>query len=270
MDIRDICSERIAVHSHDTVNKPKAAILMIHGLGEHAGRYNEWAERFTKAGIAFRAFDLPGHGSSGGKRGTMPERSRVYSIIESLIEDLKNDFPGVPVILYGQSMGGGFLLNMLITLRPEIAGAVVTSPWLRLTEAPSALKVGIARIMGKIIPGLVQSSGLRPEYLSHDQNVVDAYRNDPLVHGMISSELFVSITEAAEETLKRASEINIPLLLVHERGDMITSPSGTIEIAASVKSCTLKLWDGGYHEVHNDTMKDEHFEFICEWIDTLI
>ncbi len=270
MDIRDICSERIAVHSHDTVDKPNAAILMIHGLGEHAGRYNELAERFTKAGIVFRAFDLPGHGSSGGRRGTMPELSRVYSIIEILTEDLKNEFPGVPVILYGHSLGGGLLLNMLITFRPEIAGAVVTSPWLKLAETPPPIKVGIARIMGKIMPGLVQASGLRTEYLSHDQKVVDAYINDPLVHGLISAGLFISMTEAAEETLKRASEINIPLLLMHGRDDMIISPSGTLEIAASVKSCTLKLWEGGYHEVHNDTMKDEHFEFICEWIDTLI
>jgi len=270
MDIRDLSSERIAVRSYDTVDKPNAVILLIHGLGEHSGRYNEWAERFTKAGIAFRSFDLPGHGSSGGRRGTMPELSRVYSIIESLIEGLKKEYPGVPVILYGHSLGGVLLLHMLITFRPEIAGAVVTSPWLRLAETPPPIKVGIARIIGKIIPGLVQASGLKTQYLSHDQSVVDAYRNDPLVHGLISAGLFVSVTEAAEETLKRAAEIGIPLLLMHGRDDMIISPSGTLEIAASVKSSTLKLWDGGYHEVHNDTMKDEHFEFICEWIDTLL
>ena len=270
MDIREICSEKIAVYSHDSVDAPRAAILMIHGLGEHAGRYNVWAERFNKAGIVFRAFDLPGHGLSGGKRGVMPEFSKVFSIIENLIEGLKNDFPGVPVFLYGHSLGGGLLLNMLIHVKPEVTGAIVTSPTIRLSEEPPLFKVWLASISKKIMPGMTQQSGLKTEYLSHDPEVVAAYRHDPLVHGFISAGLFASMTEAGEETLRRASEIKMPLLLTHGRDDLITSPSGTIEVAGIVPSATLKLWDGAYHEVHNDTMKAEHFEFICEWIDTLL
>lgn len=270
MDIREICSEKIAVYSHENVEAPKAAILMIHGLGEHAGRYKEWAVRFNTAGIVFRAFDLPGHGLSGGKRGVMPEFSRVFAIITSLTESLKNDFPGVPLFLYGHSLGGGLLLNMLINVKPEVTGAIVTSPWVRLTETPPPLKVWLASVSKRIMPGMTQQSGLKTEYLSHDPEVVATYKKDPLVHGLISAGLFASMTEAATETLKRASEIKIPLLLTHGRDDMITSPSGTIVVAGLAPCATLKLWDGAYHEVHNDILKDEHFEFICEWIDTLI
>ena len=270
MDIREICNERIAVYSHDNVESPRAAILMIHGLGEHAGRYNVWADRFNTAGIVFRAFDLPGHGLSGGKRGVMPEFSKVFSIIGSLLDGLKSDFPGLPVFLYGHSLGGGLLLNMLINSTPDVTGAIVTSPWIRLTETPPPFKVWLAGISRKIIPGMTQQSGLKTLYLSHDPDVVAAYKNDPLVHSLISAGLFASMTDAAEETLRRASEIRIPLLLTHGRDDMITSPSGTVEVAGSAPAATLKLWDGAYHEVHNDRMKDEHFEFICEWIDTLL
>src|SRR5512133_696942 len=270
MDIREICNEKIAVYSHDNADSPRAAILMIHGLGEHAGRYNAWADRFNEAGIIFRAFDLPGHGLSGGKRGTMPEFGRVFSIIENLIEGLKNDFPGVPVFLYGHSLGGGLLLNMLINRKPGVAGAIVTSPWVRLAVTPSPFKVWLAGVFGKIMPGMTQRSGLKTADLSHDTDVVASYRNDPLVHGFISAGLFASMTEAAEETLRRAPEINIPILLTHGRDDRITSPSGTVEVAGAVASATLKLWDGAWHEVHNDRLKDEHFEFICEWIDTLL
>lgn len=270
MDIREICNERIAVYSHDDVESPRAAILMIHGLGEHAGRYNTWADRFNTAGIVFRAFDLPGHGLSGGKRGVMPELSRVFSIIGSLLEGLRNDFPGLPLFLYGHSLGGGLLLNMLVNSTPDVTGAIVTSPWIRLTETPPPFKVWLAGITKKIIPGMTQQSGLKTGFLSHDPDVVAAYKNDPLVHGLISAGLFAAMTEAAEETLRRTSEIRVPLLLTHGRDDMITSPSGTIEVAGAAPAATLKLWDGAYHEVHNDRMKDEHFEFICEWIDTLL
>jgi alpha-beta hydrolase superfamily lysophospholipase len=87
---------------------------------------------------------------------------------------------------------------------------------------------------------------------------------------MISAGTFGSITAAAKEILSRSSEIKLPLLLVHGRSDMITSAAATMEVAAAAPAATLKLWDGGYHELHNDLVREEHFEFIIEWIDTLL
>ncbi len=99
---------------------------------------------------------------------------------------------------------------------------------------------------------------------------VNAYRNDPLVHGLISAGLYGWVTDAASETLVRASEISLPLLLVHGRNDMIISPASSVRVAEAAPRATLKLWDEGYHELHNDLLRDEHFDFITEWIDTLI
>lgn len=100
--------------------------------------------------------------------------------------------------------------------------------------------------------------------------MVHAYRNDPLVHGQISAGLYLWMTRAAEEILARAGEIDVPLLIAHGRNDMITSPSGSVQVAGAAPRATLKLWDEGYHELHNDPLKEEHFDFITEWMDTLL
>jgi len=128
----------------------------------------------------------------------------------------------------------------------------------------------MANLAKKLMPGLTQPSGLKTEFLSRDPEEVNAYRKDPLVHGQISAGLYGWVTDAASETLVRASEISLPLLLVHGRNDMIISPASSVRVAEAAPRATLKLWDEGYHELHNDLLRDEHFDFITEWIDTLI
>ena len=270
MEIKTIGPFKTAIYNFGRVENPVAVILLIHGLGEHSARYEEWAARFNNSGIAFRAFDLPGHGQSDGRRGTMPSFPKLYTLIDEIIEGVKEEFPGVPVILYGHSLGGGILLHYLLVKKPDIKGAIITSPWIQLTEAPPKLKLWLASVSGKLVPDMTQASGLKTKYLSHDPQVVLKYENDPLVHDRISAGLFKSMTDAAGEVLENASSITVPLLLTHGRDDMITSPSGTTAVAGAAPNATLKLWDGAYHEVHNDLLKEEHFDLIREWIDTII
>jgi acylglycerol lipase len=270
MEIKDYPSGKTALYDFNVQGAPKAAILLVHGLGEHTGRYSGWAGRFVEKGITVRAFDLPGHGNSDGRRGVIPSLEKVYDTIDALIADITSELPGVPLFIYGNSLGGGLVLNYLIRRKPELTGAIVTSPWVILTETPPKAKVILAKVAGKIMPGLVQPSGLKTESLSHDPEVVSQYRSDPLVHGMISAGLYNAMTVAAGETLARASEINLPLLLAHGRDDMICSPAGSLQVAEAAPKSTLKLWEGGYHELHNDNISDEHFDLIIAWIDTLL
>lgn len=270
MEIKDYPIGKTALYRYDAPGNPKALILLVHGLGEHAGRYAGWAARFNERGVTIRAFDLPGHGNSEGRRGVISSPEKVYDTIDQICQELTSEFPGVPLFIYGHSLGGGVVLNYLVRRRPQLRGAIVTSPWVILSETPSKVKVVIANMGKKLLPGMTQPSGLKTEYLSRDKEVVAAYRSDPLVHGLISAGLYGWMTDAAEETLSRASEINIPLLLMHGRNDMIVSPSGSLQVAGLVPKVTLKLWDEGYHELHNDLIKDEHFDFIAEWIDTLL
>lgn len=259
-----------ALYNFPASGAPKALILLVHGLGEHAGRYAGWAARFNERGVTLRAFDLPGHGHSEGRRGVIASPEKVYDTIDQISAGIASEFPGVPLFIYGHSLGGGIVLNYLIRRKPEIQGAIVTSPWIFLSESPALVKVLLASMAKKLMPGMTQPSGLKTEFLSRDPAVVDAYRKDPLVHGQISAGLYGWMTDAAAETLGRASEITVPLLIAHGRSDMIISPSGSLLVAGSAPKATLKLWEGGYHELHNDLLKDEHFDFITEWIDTLI
>lgn len=270
MEIKQYPTGRTAVYRFDAPGIPRATIILVHGFGEHAGRYKLWATRFNEEGISVRLFDLPGHGLSEGKRGSMSPMPLIYDTIEMIRSEIKQEFPGTPVIVYGHSLGGLIVINYLINKKPDITGAIATSPWIRLSYEPPFIKELLANVAGKLMPGLTQASGLKTDDLSRDKEVVAAYRSDALVHGLISAGMYLSIKNATKESLSRAAEITVPLLLVHGRADMITSPSGSVDIAAAAPGATLKLWDGAYHEIHNDLIKNEHFAFINGWINTLL
>jgi alpha-beta hydrolase superfamily lysophospholipase len=120
--------------------------------------------------------------------------------------------------------------------------------------------------MKKLIPGLIQQSGLNINHISHDKTVVEKYKADPLVHDKVSVRLFAGALTAAKNSLTHASELKIPVLILHGSDDMITSPEGSREFAGKTNMVKLKIWDGGYHELHNEPFKDEVFKYIIDWI----
>lgn len=244
----------------------KAVIILVHGIGEHIQRYNYWADLFRKEGIAFAGVDLPGHGRSDGKRGNIKNYNILAEMIDILISSCKQTFPGIPVYLYGHSLGGGIVLDYLLRKNPRIKGAIVTSPYLRLAFEPPKIKLILASVMKNILPGLIQPTGLNTTHLSHDKTVVEKYVNDPLVHGKISVSLFYASAEAAKYSLSHASELKIPTLILHGNDDLILSPDGSREFAGKSDKAELKIWDGGYHELHNEPFKEEVFKYIMNWI----
>jgi acylglycerol lipase len=245
----------------------KAVIVLVHGLGEHIQRYNYWAELFMKAGIAFTGVDLPGHGRSEGRRGNIKNYRILEEMINILLDSCRKTFPGIPIYLYGHSLGGGIVLNYLLHVNPKIKGAIVTSPWLRLSFEPPKSKVVMASVMKNLVPGLVQPSGLNVNHISHDEIIVEKYKTDPLVHDKISVSLFDSAMNAAKYSLEHASELRIPTLIIHGSDDLITSPGGSREFAEKSGKVVLKILEGGFHELHNEPFKDEVFRIILNWIE---
>jgi alpha-beta hydrolase superfamily lysophospholipase len=241
-------------------------IILIHGLGEHFGRYSGWASRFATSGYSVFGADLPGHGLSGGRRGHVSSYTVTEEIIDRLIAVACDRFAGVPVILYGHSLGGGIVLRYLIKRQPAISCAVVTSPWLRLSFDPPKIKLYLAMAVRRVAPAMVQPSGLIVNYISRDSGVVNEYLADPLVHNRISVSLFYGAMSAAHYSLSNASQLNVPLLLMHGTGDLITSPEGSRQFSETAPGTELKLWDGGYHELHNDIIKEEVYGFISGWL----
>ena len=247
-------------------DNPLAMIILIHGVGEHIKRYNHLAESFSSEGIGFLGVDLPGHGKSDGKRGHISGYSTYRELIGTLIDVSEKTYPGVPVFLYGHSLGGGIVLNYLVHEKRKIKGAIITSPWLRLSFEPDKVKLALAGFMRHIMPGLLQPTGLNASHLSHDQVVVDNYSKDPLVHDKISVNLFYETIAAARFTLANSADITIPLLLMHGSDDMITSPDASREFAGKNSNSVIKIWEGGYHELHNETFKSDVFAYTIEWI----
>jgi alpha-beta hydrolase superfamily lysophospholipase len=244
----------------------KAMIIMVHGLGEHIQRYLSWAGLFKNEGIGFIGLDLPGHGRSQGRRGDIANYSLTNEMIDVLVENCRKTFPGCPLYIYGHSLGGGIVLEYLLKKNPKIKGAIVTSPWLRLTFQPPKSKLMLASVMKNILPWLVQSSGLNVNHISHDGVEVEKYKNDPLVHGKISVRLFVSAMNAGDYSLKHASDLKIHTLLIHGKDDKLTSPLASMEFAGKTNMVDLKIWEGGYHELHNEPFREEVFKYIMEWI----
>jgi alpha-beta hydrolase superfamily lysophospholipase len=248
----------------------KAVIILVHGIGEHIGRYDHWIKKFNDRGFAFVGLDLPGHGKSDGKRGHIRNYSYTDEMLDTLIREYSKTFPGLPIFLYGHSLGGGIILDYLIRNDPNVKGAVVTSPYLRLAFEPPKIKMVLASVMENILPSLVQPNGLVVEHISHDPAVVTNYRNDPMVHDRISVSLFINATNAAAHSLTHAENLRIPLLLIHGSEDKLTSPGGSREFASKCNHATLKIWDNGYHELHNEPFKDLVFSYIADWLESKI
>ncbi len=247
---------------------PKAVVCLLHGLGEHAGRYSNAGAAFAKAGYALLGFDQRGHGKSGGTRGHTPSYDALMDDVDDLTAQAAKRYAGLPRFLYGHSMGGGEVLNYGLRRKPELAGVIATGPFLKLAFEPPAIKVALGRFMNNIAPGFTQASGLETAAISRDQKVVDAYVNDPLVHDRISARQFVSIFDAGLWALDHASEFSLPLLLMHGGADRITSAQASREFAQKGnKNITLHIWDEWYHEIHNEPDQAEVFKMMTIWMD---
>ncbi|MFH2095597.1 MAG: alpha/beta hydrolase, partial [Bacteroidota bacterium] len=179
-------------------------------------------------------------------------------------------FPGIPVVLYGHSMGGNLVLNYIISRKLKNIPLIVTSPWLKLAFEPPAFKLFMAKLVRKILPGLLQSTGLKTKDLTKNNSVVDKYENDELVHGKISVNMFFEMYQAGYRVLDNAEKIKCPVLLMHGTEDGICSWQGSSELASKAKgNITFKTWEGLYHELHNEAEQDKVFMFIISWLEKL-
>ena len=248
--------------------KPKAVICLLHGLGEHIGRYEHVAEAMTQKGYAMLGFDLRGHGKSGGQRGHTPSYDALMDDITAFLAQVEERYPGIPRFLYGHSMGGNLALNYVLRHTPDLNGIITTGTWLKLAFQPPASKVALGKMMNNVLPGFSQTNGLETAALSRDVAVVTAYVSDPLVHNKISARLFISIFENGLLALEHAAEFPLPLLLMHGAADRVISVEACKEFAEKAgKKVTFKLWEDFYHEIHNEPGKAEVFKFMTDWLD---
>ncbi len=247
---------------------PKAVVALVHGLGEHIGRYAHLGEAFTQAGYVLSGFDLRGHGKSGGARGVFPPEAVVLDDIAAFLKETSARFPDKPLFLYGHSLGANLVLTYVLKRKPAIKGVIATGAPLRLAFAPPAWKLALGKMLNSIAPSLVMANGLATSELSNDPAVEPAYVHDPLVHDRISVRLSQDMLGQGVYNLEHASEFPLPLLLMHGGSDRIASPEASFEFASKMgPQCTLKIWDGMKHEIHNELGKAEVIRFTLDWLD---
>jgi alpha-beta hydrolase superfamily lysophospholipase len=245
---------------------PSAVLCIIHGLGEHSGRYEDLARNVTDRGSAALAADMRGHGRSEGRRGHISSFEALLSDISLIIEEAAVHFPDLPIFLYGQSMGGNLVINYALRRGDDIKGIIASSPLLRTASPPPRWKHLLGKYARGILPTLPLHNEIRAEDLSRDPEIVGAYKIDPIVHDRLTLR-FYDVLLAGEWALRHANDLRVPTLIMHGGADRVTSLEAShqfSELAGDI--CTFKAWEGFYHEVHNEPGKERALDFMIEWL----
>jgi len=250
-------------------SKAKAVVVLVHGLGEHIGRYEHVAQRYTDANFIFRGFDLRGHGKSEGAHGHAPSYDQLMKDIDQFIQMAHIAYPELPVFLYGHSLGGALVLYFGETCQNDLRGIIATSPGLAPTEPVPAIKIAAGKLLAKIAPKFKMQNALDLSGLARDPEVPEKYRKDPLVHPFISASLGTELLTKGKYIVDHASSFSLPLLLLQGSADRLVNAPMTAEFADKVPQnlLTYKVFPGFYHELHNEPQKDQVFEEMFKWLD---
>lgn len=249
-------------------NNAKSAVILVHGMGEHSGRYTDFViPRLLENNLSVITYDQFGHGKTEGKRGHNPNFEAVLNCVTIITNKAKEVFGDIPLFLYGHSMGGNVVLNYVLRKKHSFKGVIATSPLLRLAFKPPTWKLSIGRIIKKIAPSITMPSELDASGISRDELEVKKYLTDPLIHDKISPNYSLTFFETGEWAIKNAYSLNTPTLIAHGTGDMITDHEASKSFVENTKGmATLKLFNEGYHELHNDLEKEKFMQTIIQWI----
>ena len=247
----------------------RAAILLVHGLGEHSGRYEYLARHCTARGFAVHAIDHYGHGKSDGHPGYVERFSVYLDGVAALLDEVHEAHADTPIFLLGHSMGGLIAATLLLERQESFRACVLSGPAFRSDEEPPAFVMAFVRLLAVIAP-TAPLLGLDPAGVSRDAEVVKAYVADPLVHhGKLSARLIAEMSGAMRSALAHAGQIRLPLLVMHGDADVLTSPAGSQELCDTVSSDDkpLKLYPGLYHEIFNEPEKDQVLDDMTTWLE---
>lgn len=248
--------------------EPQAFVLLVHGYAEHCGRYGAIAGRLAAAGLQVDAFDLPGHGRSGGRRGYIHSFEKLVDTLKLQLVAARNRAGDRPLFLLAHSMGGLVAVHALIRQPDGLRGAVLSSPLLAVPEDVPAWKLWASDWLGRYLPGFPVER-LESTAIARDPAVVAAYRADPLVyHGALKARTGLELLRAIRQATAHFSQIKLPLLVLHGTGDRIAPFSGSERIyrEAGSKDRTCYWEQGGYHELLNDVNRAAAEDAILHWI----
>ncbi len=252
-----------------TEGTTRGTVLLVHGLGEHVGRYDAVARRLNAWGFAVRGYDQYGHGESGGPRGGLTADMRLLDDLADMVDATRARMaPGQPLVLLGHSMGGLVAARFVsLHLRP-VDALVLSSP--ALDPRLNGLQKLLLATLPRILPNLRVGNGLDAQYLSHDPAVVAAYLADPLCHNRISGRLARFIAESGPATVARAAHWSVPTLLMWAGADKLVHPAGSQAFAAAAPRGVVQshCFESLYHELFNESpdLAAPVFALLRQWL----
>lgn len=250
-----------------TPDNPVAVMNLVHGFGEHSGRYLHMMDALGEKGIAVAAVDLRGHGASSGKRGVCHSYDLLRGDAESLLRFSAQQFPELPHFLYGHSMGGGLVLNHILNRGGAgLSGVIASAPLLTTPEPlPKALTF-MVRILKKIVPNMTLGNPISGDKISTLPEEQAAYEQDNVNHGRLGVGLADGMLGGGEWVLSQAENWNVPLLLLHAKDDQLTSFASSENFASRAKNCTFRGYENCQHEIHNDVARAEVYNEMTKFI----
>lgn len=246
----------------------RGAVVLVHGAHEHAGRYQHVAERFAASGFATYAVDHPGHGRSPGRRGNITSLAATVDGVAELVGLAGRRHPGVPLFVYGHSLGGLIALQYLTGTPDErIRGAVLSAPALDTAAASGAQRL-LAPLLSKLMPNLGVLK-LEPEAISRDAEVVVDYVLDPLNHtGRMRARTGTEIMLGAAAMPERLASLTLPLMVIHGSADRLMPPAASelVHEYATDSDVSLRIYPGLYHEPHNEPEQNQVLNEVVGWL----
>ena len=246
----------------------KAVLFVVHGLGEHSGRYMNHVDRFVPLGYAVYGLDHIGHGKSDGEREVIVRFEDYTEPLTAYYNMVKGWQPGKPIFILGHSLGGLITCYYLLDHQDLFKGAIISAPLIKVSENISSMTITMGKVLSRIAPkaGLLS---LDATGVSRDPEVVNAYVNDPLVfHGKTPARLAAEMLKAMMRVTAEKEKITLPFIVVQGGADKLVDPGGAQMLYdnAGSKDKTLKIYQGLYHEVHNEPEREVMFKDVESWL----
>lgn len=248
--------------------EPRGALVIMHGLKDHADRYAEVAQALVKEGFAVHAFDLRGHGDSEGERVWVESFDDYLSDLDGFVKTVKARHPGRPVFVMGHSMGGAIATLSVIEKKTEVAGLVLSAPALRPGKEVNGFLIWLTGVLGSATPR-ARVLELPEESFSRDPATLAAMKSDPLIApGPGPARTARELLGALERIGRQMEEVEVPLLVLHGTDDRITNPEGSRELVQRARAAdkTLKLYDGLYHDLAHEPERAQVIADLGAWL----
>jgi acylglycerol lipase len=247
---------------------PRAVLVIVHGAGEHSGRYGHVAQRLVGEGFAVYALDHRGHGRSDGPRALIDGIDRAVADIDGLVTMARGARPELPVFMLAHSMGGTFGVQYALAHQDRLAGLILSAPLAALDAAPAPLRM-VGRLLSAIAPrvGLI---AVDPELVSRDPQVVATYRADPLNHhAKLPARTVAELASAIDAFPQRVARITLPTLILYGTADRLAPPRGSEMLAERIGATDLTVipYEGLYHEILNEPEQATVLDDLCAWLD---